>query len=54
MELLLTLLLAVGGPTDGFGDLFGKDKGTSPTDGYGDLFIKEKESAPTDGYGDLF
>ena len=38
MELVLTLLLALSSPTEGYGDLFSKDKGSSPTEGYGDLF----------------
>jgi hypothetical protein len=56
MELLLTVLLAFlpkeGSPTEGYGDLFTKDK--APTEGYGDLFTKDKGSSPTEGYGDLF
>jgi len=50
MELLLTLVLALSSPTEGYGDLFAKD--TAPTEGYGDLFTKD--SSPTEGYGDLF
>jgi len=50
MELVLTLLLALSSPTEGYGDLFTKD--TAPTEGYGDLFTKD--SSPTEGYGDLF
>ena len=52
MELVLTLLLALSSPTEGYGDLFSKDK--APTEGYGDLFSKDKGSSPTEGYGDLF
>ncbi len=52
MELLLTLLLAFNSPTEGYGDLFTKDK--SPTEGYGDLFTKDRGASPTEGYGDLF
>jgi hypothetical protein len=57
MELLLTILLAFStpkgpSPTEGYGDLFTKDK--APTEGYGDLFTKDKGSSPTEGYGDLF
>jgi len=59
MELLLTILLAFStpigpSPTEGYGDLFSKDRGTSPTEGYGDLFTKDKGASPTEGYGDLF
>ncbi len=57
MELLLTILLAFStpkeaSPTEGYGDLFIKDK--APTEGYGDLFKRDRSASPTEGYGDLF
>jgi hypothetical protein len=55
MEILLVTLLSIlqpTSPTEGYGDLFTKERGTSPTEGYGDLFTKEP--SPTEGYGDLF